>query len=792
MTYRHLLGSTTLALVIATAAQAQQATPSQSTAPAQPGTPTDTAQQPAGSTPSMQSGGAINLPVLGVSGTNYTGSLFTPAGVSPQIQKYALPQTIESIDQQQIEETTNTVDTPDALKYLPSIFVRERNFGDTQPTIETRDWGVNSSARSLVYVDDIPISALISNNNTNGAPRWGLVSPEEISGIDMLYGPFAASYPGNSMGGVVLITTRMPDSFEVTGKQTGAFQTFHQYDTSDTYFTSNTAATVGNREGKFSWFLSVDHEDSRSQPLFFVTNGSVPAGTTGTIPALSKTGSVANVVGAGGLLHSAYDNFTGKFALDVTDWLRAMYMVGYWQNDTSSAVQSYLTSGGSPTYGGVSGFASDYYQLEEQHLMNALSLKTDTKGDWDWEVVATRYDFLNDTQINPTGVTSTGLNFKTPGYVASLSGTGWSTEDAKGIWRPMGVGGDHEISAGFHHDQYVLSNPTYNADSWQNAGDQGNGTLYTDGKGTTETFGFWAQDLWKFAPGLKLTLGGRLDSWNAYDGFNLAGSVAVHQPSEHSTNFSPKATLAWQIDPAWTTKLSFGEAYRYPTVAELYQIVATGPTYSIPNPNLTPENDYSGEFAIERQVTDSKARLSFFQENTDNALISQTNLINGTYTTTFQNVAEVRNRGVEFVVSQDNVFIPGLSLSNSVTYVDSVILSDPTFQSATGTTATGKRVPYVPDWRDTVQVAYRPNDQLTFAVAGRYQGKMYSTLDNTDVVSNVFGGFDRFFVLDLHAHYKITEMISADAGINNLLNEKYFEYHPFPQRTFIADVKVKF
>ena len=786
MTYRHLLSSTALALVIGTAAQAQQATPSQ------PPAPSDTAQQPANSSPNMQPGGAISLPVLGVTGTDYTGSLFTPAGISPQIQKFQPPNTIVSVDQKQIEETTNSVDTTDALKYLPSIFVRERNFGDTQPTIETRTWGVNSSARSLVYVDDIPISALISNNNTNGAPRWGMVSLEQISGIDMLYGPFAAEYPGNSMGGVVLITTRMPDSFQVTGKETTAFQSFHQYDTSDTYFTSNTAATVGDRDGKLSWLLSVDHEDSRSQPLFFVTNGSVPAGTTGTIPALSKTGSVADVVGAGGLLHSAYDNLTGKFALDITDWLRATYMVGYYQNATNSAVQSYLTSGGLPTYGGVSGFASDYYSLWEQHLMNAISLKTDTKDTWDWELVATRYDFLNDTQVNPTGVTSTGESFKTTGYVASLSGTGWSTEDAKGIWRPMGVNGDHEISVGFHHDQYMLSNPTYNANNWNNAGDYGNGTLYTDGKGTTETFGFWAQDVWKIMPALKLTLGGRVDSWSAYDGYNLSGSTAVNQPSEHSTNFSPKATLAWQIDPVWAAKFSFGEAYRYPTVAELYQIVATGPIFSIPNPNLTPENDYYGEFAVERQVADSKARLSFFQENTDNALISQTNLINGTYTTFFQNVGETRNRGVEFVVSQDNLFIPGLSVSNSVTYVDSVILSDPTFQSATGTTATGKRVPYVPDWRDTVQVAYRPNDQLTFAVAGRYQGKMYSTLDNTDSVSNVFGGFDRFFVLDTHVNYKINERITADAGINNLLNEKYFEYHPFPQRTFIAAVKVKF
>ena len=127
--------------------------------------------------------------------------------ISPDVEKFALPQTIESIDQKTIADTINIVDTEDALKYMPSLFVRKRNYGDTQPTFSTRTWGINSSARNLVYVDDIPISALIGNNNTNGAPRWGMVSPEEIKGLDMLYGPFAAAYPGNSMG--VLLIHRM-------------------------------------------------------------------------------------------------------------------------------------------------------------------------------------------------------------------------------------------------------------------------------------------------------------------------------------------------------------------------------------------------------------------------------------------------------------------------------------------------------------------------------------------------------------------------------------------------------
>jgi iron complex outermembrane receptor protein len=734
----------------------------------------------------------ITLPPVSVEAAPADASRVDNLPNSPDITRYNMPQTQESVGRQQIEETTNTIDPEDAIKYLPSIFVRKRNYGDTQPTIATRDWGVNSSARSLVYVDDVLISALIANNNTIGAPRWGMVSPEEIQGMDFLYGPFSAAYPGNSEGGVLLITTRMPDHLEATAKQTEAFQTFDVYKTHNTYPTSQSAATVGDKVGRLSFFISANHEDSFSQPLFFVTNSSIPAGTKGTIPALSKTGTAANVVGAGGLQRSLMNNLTAKVAVDLTDWLRATYTVGYWDNDTRSESQTYLTdSHGNPTFGGVSGFASDTYTIREQHLMNALSLKSDTHGKWDFDLVATRYDYLTDLQSNPAGVLA-GTTFKTNGLIANMAGTGWSTQDAKGIWRPTGPDGAHEISFGFHRDQYVLQDPTYNSTDWTVLSPTGNGTLSTNGSGKTETYALWLQDAWKFYPDFTLTFGGRVEQWRAFDGFNLAGGVAATQPTVRATDFSPKALLTWQFAPDWRATFSVGQASRFPTVAELYQIVSAGPIFVVPNPNLKPERDTSYEIAVERQTELTRVRLSIFEEDTTDTLIQQTNLINNAFTTVWQNVSRTRERGVELVTQSHDWLIPGLDLSNSVTFVDSRIVSDPQFASATGTTATGKRVPYVPEWRDTVQVTYRPTKDLALSAAARYSGKMYSTLDNTDTVSNVMGAFDTFVVVDTHVHYKVANFLSVDAGIDNLFNEKYYVFHPFPGRTYIASLKLTF
>jgi iron complex outermembrane receptor protein len=793
----HLLATTTLAMsVLIGVAYAQ--TSSSTTAPT---ATTPTATTPAGTAPAQAAGDAITLSPVTATGSAAGAAIGTSGlqpsnvSVSPNVERYSLPQTRESIGAQQIEDTTNAIDTEDAVKYLPSIFVRKRNFGDNQPTLETRDWGVNSSARSLVYVDDIPISALIGNNNTNGAPRWGMANLGSITGIDMLYGPFAAEYPGNSMGGVMLITTDMPDHPVATFKQDFALQDFNVYKTNEAFSTSQTSASIGTKYGKVSVFLGASVQDSFSQPLFFVTNGSAPAGTSGTISALNKTGAVADVVGAGGLLHTIQSNFLGKVAVDVTDWLRATYSVGYWSNNQQSKVQTYLTNAsGNPTFGGVSGFANDTSTWNEQHLMNAISLKTDTHGDWDWEVVATRYDFLQDIMETPTGVTSTGTSFKNSGYVARLDGTGWSTQDAKGIWRPEGPDGAHEISFGFHRDEYVLENPTYNSNTWYETPATGNGTVYTAGSGKTETFAGWAQEAWKIFPSLKLTVGGRIEGWSAFDGYNLAGTTAANQPREGEANVSPKAQISWQPVPNLTSALSFGQAYRYPTVSELYQIVSTGPVYSIPNANLRPEKDIQFEWATEYKAGDNRVRLSLWQEDDTDAIVQQTNLLNGysVPVSTWQNVSAIRLRGGELVAEKKNVIFPGIDLSNSVTYVDSDILSDPQFKSTTGTTATGKRVPYVPDWRDTAQAVYRATDELSFSLAARFSGKMYTTLDNTDTVRHVMGAFDRFFVVDTHVHYRVASYLVADVGVDNLFDDKYFEYHPFPGRTYIASAKLTF
>src|SRR4029079_16220202 len=127
-----------------------------------------------------------------------------------------------------------------------------------------------------------------------------------------------------------------------------------------------------------------------------------------------------------------------------------------------------------------------------------------------------------------------------------------------------------------------------------------------------------------------------------------------------------------------------------------------------------------------------------------------------------------------------DVLIRGLSLQGSVTYVDPRIVSDPAF-----TPAIGKRIPQVPSWRGTLVATYRPDDTWSYTIAARYSSRVYATIDNSDIVTHTYQGFDPYFVVDARVSYRIDEHWTAAVGIDNLNNRKYFLFHPFPQRSAI-------
>ena len=87
---------------------------------------------------------------------------------------------------------------------------------------------------------------------------------------------------------------------------------------------------------------------------------------------------------------------------------------------------------------------------------------------------------------------------------------------------------------------------------------------------------------------------------------------------------------------------------------------------------------------------------------------------------------------------------------------------------------------------------YRPDDRWAFTLAARYSSRVYATIDNSDPVTHTYQGFDDYLVFDARVNYQFDEHWNASLGVDNFNDQKYFLFHPFPQRTFIASLKATF
>lgn len=706
------------------------------------------------------------------------------------------PASEAGVDAETLRTTTNVVNVEDSLRYLPSLLVRKRHIGDTQAPLATRTSGVGASARSLIYVDGVLISALIGNNNSFASPRWGIVSPEEIARADVLYGPYDAAYPGNSIGAVVNFQTRLPDGPTGSLVAQAEVQDFGLYGTKGGYPAARIAASWGGRQGAIAWFLSANHVTSRSQPLSFATvarptgaGGGGGTAVTGAIPALNRTGAPIYVLGAAGLEDQDQDNLAAHVAIDLgPDW-RLSWRGALFLNDTDAHAQSLLRdAAGRPVYAGTlaiegrsvtvpaSAFSNGVYRLDERHLMNAVTIEGRAIG-LDWRAIGSAYDFGHDVQRIPSGALP-DANAGGPGTIVRMDGTGWATLDLSAR-RP---GGD--LAFGLHADRFTLANERFATTDWRRGGA---GALAQAARGRTRTLALWAEDRWRIGGGLLLTLGGRAEWWRAFDGFNFSAQPAlgVIQPELRRAGFSPKASLRWTApDGGWRATLSAGQAWRFPTVSELYQAIATGPTITVPDPTLRPERARSAELAIERRWRGGHVRLSLFSETVTDALIAQSAPLLPGSTQLFsfvQNVGRVRTRGIELAGEWHDA-LPGLDLSGSATWVDPVIASDPAVPAAEG-----KDAPQVPRRRATLVATWHVDARTALTVAGRYSSRSFATIDNSDRIGHAWQGFEAYRVIDARLTWRANAHLELAAGVENGTNDRYFLFHPFPQRSFMAE-----
>jgi iron complex outermembrane recepter protein len=705
-----------------------------------------------------------------------------------------IPTTIEGISGATIARSINATDSEDALKYFPSLNVRKRYVGDyDHAVLASRASGTQNSARSLVYADGILLSNLLGNGATF-TPRWGLVTPEEIERVDVLYGPFSAAYPGNSVGAVVDYVTRMPESLELRGSMSAFVEDYDVYATDQSYGGWQASASYGDAQGDSAWWVNFNRLDSQSHPIAYDTRlvaaglpGTGGITVTGAYPALNPRNQDWWLLGATNTIDTIQDHAKLKFAHQFGDELRLAYTFGLWHNDATRSADTWLRDGaGAPVYAGTVNLGGRVFAIgatemgpsdaELTHLMHGLSLRKRHLGNWDLEAAASLYQYQQDASRSPLLAMPLAADGG-PGRIADQHGTGWSTVALRASWNGGGAGSAHFIELGLSSDRYRLRSEVLATDNWLASAA---GNRIASFRGQTELSSLYAQDSWHFARDWQATLGARLEYWQASDGAIANASQTLGFPQRDDTYISPKLALSWAVSGTTTLKASLGRAYRMPTVSELYQ--GSIATDSIVNndPDLAPERSWTSELSAVNEFDHGSLRATLFFEDTRDALYSQVNTTAGLNITTVQNIGQIGTRGAELAGRWQA--LDALELSGSVTWAHSRVLENDAFPASVGS-----RQPRVPDWRGTALATWHLQDSLSATLGARYSGLQYSQLDNSDVNGAAYTGTSRYLVLDTRLRLTLGKWQAA-LGVDNLGNERYWAFHPYSRRTYNAEI----
>ena len=693
-------------------------------------------------------------------------------------------------------EHINTSSVEDIVKYEPSLVVRRRYIGDSNGTLGMRGANMFQTARSSVYADGLALHSTLETR-WSGAPRWGLVSPEEVEATEVLYGPFSAEYGGNAMGGVVRMHTRMPAERKLA-VEAGAFaQDFEFLGADDTY--------TGHRESLYwadafgDWRISLLHHrlENDGQPQTFrARETSAPTGgetaVRGAFLGPDATGTEVAWVGDTGTAATRSDLTKLRLGYALGDWL-ARATVAYEDRDWFTRPTNYLVdASGNPVWEGDAVFGGRGFDLKpkdfaisdqtRRSLLAGFGVEGPLGADWTLEADLSRFEVLDDatrsSNRNPDDPA-----FTPAGTLSAYDDTGWRTFDLKARTEHLAGRNDMRLVAGYHYERNSLRIDGWNSDDFA-AGEKTARSTSSGGK--TRIHALFAQWGWDFAPRWDVSLGARHERWETYDAFfHTFGGELLDFDDRDATGFSPKFSLGFAPAEHWQLRYSLARAYRFPIVEELYSNEQSIHGETIADATLEPEIGVHHNLMIERAIPRGVLRANLFFERVRDTIWSQTDVVNNVRT--FLPVDRVRTRGVELIVEQQRVAGAPVDLRANLTWTDSRIL-----ENSADPATEGRVFPRMPRWRANLLAIWHAGDRLDTSLGLRYASDSYGNLDNSDTVDRVYGAQDEYLFVDLKAGYRIGSVGKVSVGVDNLFDTEAFVAHPWPQRTFFVEGKLSF
>lgn len=258
-----------------------------------------------------------------------------------------------------------------------------------------------------------------------------------------------------------------------------------------------------------------------------------------------------------------------------------------------------------------------------------------------------------------------------------------------------------------------------------------------------------------FTSDLSLSLSDRLDS--------------------HSTvgdTSSPKIGVNYQFSRTSSVWASYGEAYRSPTLNDLYTYYVD-PVWGMimrGNTSLKPEDSKSTQVGVTSAVNDQfELSADYFSTATRN-LITWVD-VSGTWSTwEAQNINSANISGYELGITYH--VVKGLNCSVNYTAMDAI------------DGKTGKDLPYKPKVQYNADIEYTNDDGDSAAILFHHVGKRYADTTNTTPV-------DPYTVTTVNLRKTVGQGLIIRLGAENFFNEDYqdtFDY-PMPGRIYTFGIQ---
>jgi len=694
------------------------------------------------------------------------------------------------IGQAQID-AVNALNVEDSVKYAPNLIVRKRYIGDNNATLSMRGSHTTQTPRQLVSVDGFTISNFLGAS-FDTAPKWAVIAPSDVEHVDIIYGPMSARYSGNSMGGALLMKTR-----EIT--EAGARVTAQAFSQKYDYYETDRSFEGWSIDMGLDFLpserstlnVSYRHFENEGQPQQWRT-AARDSTYADQVTVDMGLGFPLRIAAEDSFVDATEDQIRVRGTYDLGDGWEARGLVAILidREDTTNPRSFLIDESGAETFVGVSGTALGLRERTE--MLAGLGLSGDIGG-WALDLSVSRFDVLDDDRRQSDRVDPVTGIIPTTGILTDGADAAWNSLEAVAE-KNLGA---HTVAAGLSYAGYSFVSTTYSTADWVRANSSG---IRDASGGDTRLLGAFIEDRIALSSKLEATLGLRAESWRATDGFLRAGDDRVDYTARTLEGLSPKAAVTYRPSEDWDITLSSALSKRFPTVRELYQasLIAYGANAGDLDlngfdPDLKAEDAFDVQLQVTRRFENLDVSVNIYRQAVDNTIFSQSIPIpaaDGSGTLNQQslitNIGEVVTKGVDVIVAGEDVLTEGLAFDVNLSLLDAEVTENPL-----NTDLEGNAFPRVPDVRLNASLRYSPSDDWTFAAGLRYQDTPFRNIENTsNARCGTYFCVTNFTWVDLKATKRFGAF-DVSLGVDNLLDDKAFVFHPYPGRTFIVEISWK-